>query len=318
MQRQNSEDRLEKVQAFLRANGASVFGNSLYSLPELHQAMNSGVTVILAPSNKALGKLATSLTQSVEKFIATLNGQEILANHISVLPIFSTFPLLRSINGFKFGNSPTDVNAMGITTSTNIDGIPIMIIDTALTSPTQTNPSNLTRTDISAVKIMIQTGNMKGADLINLCDSDPAINNNLCMNTDASGKTIFHQLLLKEYGIDYLPSEDAKTRYRNKSLGITRFKNYIKESKQPIYAYRLANDGSLVEINGTEYDKEAYIFTNGDEKPFYLNRFDKMGRSINYDGGLISERKLGLMRNDNIIRLIYEHPVDIHVLIAIF
>ncbi len=55
-------------------------------------------------------------------------------------------------------------------------------------------------------------GNLRGKDLIALCNSEATINKT-CNSMDSFGRNIFHRLLREEFGEIFPPFEDAKDRY---------------------------------------------------------------------------------------------------------
>lgn len=55
-------------------------------------------------------------------------------------------------------------------------------------------------------------GNLRGKDLIALCNSEATINKT-CNSMDSFGRNIFHRLLKEEFGEIFSPFEDAKDRY---------------------------------------------------------------------------------------------------------
>lgn len=57
-----------------------------------------------------------------------------------------------------------------------------------------------------------QLGNLRGPDLIRLCNTQAAIRET-CNRPDAFGRNIFHRLLKEEFEEDFPPFQDSKTRY---------------------------------------------------------------------------------------------------------
>jgi hypothetical protein len=201
-------------------HGATQFSRLLYLSNKILDLVRSNrITFIMAPTDAALQAFATRYSKPLQDLADTKLGQTIVENHFS-----STFDGLQASARMLSGQIlPLDAKVVpnyGIVGGGKIGNVIIYFISIVIIYPDQ---DKLWRTERSAgfksnlgtdgFKALILQGSIKGQDLINLCSTNFEAKEFCDKKDAASGRTIFHTLLEREFGIDLPGSENAKNEY---------------------------------------------------------------------------------------------------------
>lgn len=188
---------------FLANNGAGLFSQVLYNVPLLSRALaNPNLSIIVAPSDAALQRLTTKTGKSLAELQRDAYGIDIFANHLSVTSTKKEWPMFTAINKQNYGSTEQDILALDVKATTMINRVVIIVIDRlilhgeqlAKASMAARIPGNLAPLQNNAMlMVLIQTGQLKGKDLISLCVSHPEVNQ-LC-----DAKIDFNLLLKRDF-----------------------------------------------------------------------------------------------------------------------
>ncbi len=202
------------------AHGATQFSRLLYLSNKILDLVRSNrITFIMAPTDAALQAFANRYSKQMQDLATTKLGQTIVENHFS-----STFDGLQASALMLSGRIlPLDSKVVpnyGIIGGGKIGNTIIYFISIVIIYPDQ---DKLWRTERSAgfksalgpegFKALILQGSIKGQDLINLCSTNFEAKEFCDKKDAASGRTIFHTLLEREFGIDLPGTENAKNEY---------------------------------------------------------------------------------------------------------
>lgn len=210
----------------LEANGSSLFAKLLYRSNKLLNLLNNKqVNLILAPTDFAIQDFLSLHRKTAETLISSADGKDIIENHFSLARDMSGKPL-NAINGSLIHVDKATLQTYRITNRVLVGEIAIIIIGIVIATPQQIKPWTTERSaglktafgggDIGNVGLglLIQQGQIRGNDLINLCSSSFETNE-FCNKKDANGLTIFHQQLEREFGLRLGPDENARAEYLN-------------------------------------------------------------------------------------------------------
>lgn len=115
---------------YLSRHGAEIFAKQLRDRPNFKKLLDeSRLTMILAPSDEALADVAAKFGQSVADFLASPVSEDILDNHLSIVPTQKVYPMFTAINNTFYGNGAKDLTALQPRQNTIISRIPIIIIN---------------------------------------------------------------------------------------------------------------------------------------------------------------------------------------------
>ena len=104
------ESRFDRIDNFLKINGAGRFAQLLYNVPVLYRtAMDNRLSMIIAPSDERLQKLTMDIGKSLEEMSQTEAGRNLLSNHLSVVHTKTVYPMFTAINGVTYGSSVDDL-----------------------------------------------------------------------------------------------------------------------------------------------------------------------------------------------------------------
>lgn len=126
---QSSEQTMEAIQAFLRANGASKFASHLILLSP---SVFTRLTLVMAPNDETWDRLMNAIDSStsdeqqrLDKVIA------VMKNHMSLLRVkLQGEPTFTAISGYKFGKDMKDIHDLGVDciSKPKINGISVIVI----------------------------------------------------------------------------------------------------------------------------------------------------------------------------------------------
>ena len=194
-------DATEVILDFLRTNSAADFAKILYNVPLLYSASKDpNLSMILAPSDTSLHRLATESGKSLLQLQQNRYGIDIFANHVSTLPTQKLCPMVISINQQQYGSSEADILALEPQATTIIGHTVIIVINRIILHDNQlaraflqrtAGPFEILKAD-RGFKVMIDQGYLKGYELVKLCSSNPEVGS-LCDNLD------FDLLLRRDY-----------------------------------------------------------------------------------------------------------------------
>lgn len=309
------ESRFDRLQAFLTANGASTFAKLLYNIPQLRRAtLSPELTMVIAPTDDRLQELSNQVQKPLAELFDTDAGRDLLANHVSILPTQKVYPMFTAVNGVTYGSGPDDLTALNVTASAIIDRVVVLVARAVIGTLPQITKSGrrfepgafagMTR---DAFRAMINNGQLRGKDLIALCNSDPYVNANFCRSRDASGRTIFHYLIKEEFGIDVPVGEDARTRYielhQEAEFRLFPTTGTLLD-RGPTFDPRTVRQGGRRDIRITQpYINELYERT-------YPGRMAVKGP--------VDETKITNLSIDMIIHSIWMHPIDLHLVVSVY
>jgi hypothetical protein len=309
------ESRLTAIQNFLTANGATVFAKLLYNLPQLYQAvMSPKLTMIIAPTDESFEWLSNETQRPLAELLNSEAGRNLLSNHISVLPTQKVYPMFTAINGVTYGSGPEDLAALKVTASTIIDGVVVLVASSVIGRPQQLTKSKrreepgvfagMTR---DAFQALINTGNLRGKDLIALCNTNPYVDNTFCNSRDASGRTIFHYLIKREFNIDISVNEDSRNRYveLHKEAQFKQFPTTgIFLDQGPNFDVRNVRRGGRRDILVKRpYIQEMYK-ANYPSRQFFKHSVD--------------EDRIRNLSTDSLIHAIWSHPIDLYLIVSVY
>jgi hypothetical protein len=294
------ESRLTAIQNFLTSNDATIYAKLLYNLPQLYRAvMSPQLTMIIAPTDQRLQELSTAPKKPVATIVDSVAGRDLMANHISILPTQKVYPMFTAINGTTYGSGPEDLNALQIIVSTVIDGV-VMLITPHLIGDFQqilkaeaVNDPGMTR---DAFQALINTGDLRGKDLISLCKTNHYVEENFCNSKDATGRTIFHYLLKSEFGLDVPANKNARDRY------VEQHRKLELNSRKVV--------GNLQNINGT--------YTMSLFKNYAKERFQTS--DSHWPGGNNRSAEISplIVRFSQIVDMLWDHLINLYLLVSVY
>jgi hypothetical protein len=309
------ESRFERLQDFLSNNGADIFAKSLYNNPALRRAgLDPKLTMIIAPTDERFQWLSNETQKPLGELLNSEAGRNLLANHISILPTQKFYPMFTAINGVIYGSGPQDLAALNVRATTIIDGVVVLVASSVIGRPQQLTKSKrreepgvfagMTR---DAFQALVNTGNLRGKDLIALCNTNPYVDNNFCNSRDASGRTIFHYLVKREFNIDIPVTEDARSRYVQLHQE-AEFKQFpttgIFIDQGPSFDLRNVRRGGRRDILVKRpYIQEVY-------KANYPGR-----QSVKHP---VDEARIRSLSTDSVIHAIWTHPVDLYLIVSVY
>lgn len=103
---------------FLDANGASRFASEW--LDDELDHVSLVVQIVLAPKDEAIRRLEIETGMTLRDITRSREGNQILMNHGSNLPMKSQWPIITSWNGKTYGHSQVDIDALKPSISTLI------------------------------------------------------------------------------------------------------------------------------------------------------------------------------------------------------
>lgn len=176
------------------------------------------IKFIIAPSDDAMVKVLTHLNKTATEFLKNPTATAIILNHMSHQ--FSTSLMeLASLGGHPIKLDAASVKKFGVKQAATIGGVKIIIMNNFFVSNDQLAKFKIVREKTLFDQLMkqnftnlIQIGQVKGYDLINLCNTSANINA-LCNEQDRNGETLFHRLLKADHAIIVGANEDARTIY---------------------------------------------------------------------------------------------------------
>ena len=242
----------DAVIAALEANGLTKLARIIYRSNGLLNTINNNqIEFIMAPTNEILDKMVATFGIEI---VATANFEDIIRNHFATE--FTTAKLeVRSING-----QPIQLDRQSLANRKpgrgfKVGAIAILPINNILITGQQKALLTMTRDAGAFEKLnrstfgaFIQTSQLKGKDLLSLCVSNAKINE-LCNAVDRNGKTIFDQLLLKEFGRQVAAGESAREIYRfhhsrpSYYLPVYLFRYLDAAPKEVLMRYKVVQDG---------------------------------------------------------------------------
>lgn len=218
------------VIAFLRRHRARLFADVIQVNGDLVGMLNR-YTLILALDDSAMSNL-----RSVH------DEQEILAivrNHLSILPVNKDrYPAFTSIDGFQYGNNIQELHTLGVSTAGKIMSMVVMIIrqpifpniepeiEEAVPPVDETTATYIESLPYDIFVQMAISNDIKGRDLINLCEVNEAIR----AKCDKNEQLLFRRLLKRDYQIH--DSQDPR-------------QDYVRMMKASLYTCGLNGNGQL-------------------------------------------------------------------------
>jgi hypothetical protein len=299
----SSESRLDRIETFLAANGATVFARLLDSIPLLARTIRDNkLTMIFAPSNVRLQSWATSLNKSIRELLETTVGRDLMANHLRIQSLNQVYPIYTAVNGVAYGQTVANIQALSPTAKIIMDGvfvavIPRIIIDVDQTKTLEglSTAGNLEKMTYDTFQSIVLTGGLRGRDLLNFCDSTEDVKERLCQHRDRTGRTIFHYLLKQEFNID-LPVNSSSN--DNKNEDDARFE----------YSRRYPKDFPTTAVIKT-LSRRLYEMskTKSNASPPRMIMYIKNGISISS------------LTTDQLLDVLWKHPIDpVYFLIVVY
>lgn len=221
-------ERSDALEQALREGQADNFYNLLYQVPRLYSAFISpNLSLIFAPSNDALTRLAQNTGLTLQQLSSNLAAIDILANHISISPVEKTYPIVIFINGQAYNAEDQYLAMMRPKFTRKIGNVLVSVIDSVITYPGQLNQIKIQR-DAGVFGILnydnfinlVKLGGLRGRDLIGFCLSNSAIDV-MCDRIDRNGLSIFHHLILEQYGIRVDPARNPRDQRAVREMYIT-------------------------------------------------------------------------------------------------
>lgn len=195
---------------YLSRNGAETFAKQLRSRPAFKKLLDeSRLTMIIAPSDKALEDLTSKFGQSTAEFLASPQAEDILSNHLSVVPTQKQYPLFTAINGSKFGKGPSDLTELQSAANTIIGKVPIIVVDRAIFHEPQYPNLTLNKLGRDPLWLVLERTNPLG--VLNSCRTTPALAK-LCRDPNT-----FRRLMTMHYP-NYPINKDARQQYTDITL----------------------------------------------------------------------------------------------------
>jgi len=200
----------------LENQGLVLLSRIIYRTNELVRLLDSGsVKFMMAPTDQVLTKLVETYGKQI---INTANFIEILKNHLAT-EFSKTKREIRSINGQPIYLDRQAMANRKPGVAFMVGGVAIVPINNILITASQRQLLTVNRSagpfdmiNGSIFRAWVQTSGIEGQDLLALCVSNPKINE-LCNSADASGRTIFHDMLKARFGIQYNGNQNARDRY---------------------------------------------------------------------------------------------------------
>jgi hypothetical protein len=195
---------------YLSRNGAETFAKQLRSRPAFKRLLDeSRLTMIIAPSDKALEDLASKFGQSTAEFLPSSIAEDVLANHLSVVPTQKSYPLFTAINGSKFGKGPADLAELQPAANTIIGKVPIIVVDRAIFHEPQYPGLTFNKLGKDPLWLVLQRTDPLG--VIRSCTTSSKFAH-LCRDPNT-----FKQLMALHY-LNYPINQDARQQYTDITL----------------------------------------------------------------------------------------------------
>jgi hypothetical protein len=191
----------EEIYNYLVSQDCKFFADDLRSRLDKDHLLDR-LTLILAPTNQAIVNFARQFNLTLASLDSDPRVDEVLDNHLSILPIGERYPVMTAINGTYYGFKMEDFVELGAVSNVVIGGIRVIIIRKLIVTPEQRDRLSRSITDLDpdVFHKMIATGNIRGASLLSLCGSSPQLSY-MC---DFNQQLIFRQLLSREFQVEYL------------------------------------------------------------------------------------------------------------------
>jgi hypothetical protein len=274
---------INRINDYLTANAATIFSKQWLPVLTAKKLNFKLPTMILAPNDVALRKLSDDTNRTPEEIVVLSEGQDILGNHISLVPTKKTWPMFTAMNGKEYGRGPEDFNVLQPTSSTTILGyggqnITVIIISRVIIHDDQlsrlkksrlgysvwnrvnsgsiqvSKASQLQGHEIPAMgrdlfRFMVTEQNLRGRDLLALCTGNQEITK-LC---DRDKQIIFRDLLKREFNFDYSRSvakespRELYAKFHNFRLEVYIPPNYPAGSIQIGYRFVIRDNESTEE-----------------------------------------------------------------------
>jgi hypothetical protein len=194
----------------LAENGSSIFAGLLETIPQFKLVTNeNSLTMIIAPTDEALRELASNFGQTVDEFANTTAGQNILANHLSIVPTRKTYPMFTAINGLTYGKDQRDFDALKIKSYVVVGKVPVIIVNTAILHERQY--PNLTFATLGKDPLFVILQHSDPKAVINACMVDAKFAR-LCRDP-----LTFRNLMRLHYP-NYPVNHDARQQYTDMAL----------------------------------------------------------------------------------------------------
>ena len=307
------ESRFDRIDNFLKINGAGRFAQLLYNVPVLYRtAMDNRLSMIIAPSDERLQKLTIDIGKSLAEMSQTEAGRNLLSNHLSVVHTKTVNPMFTAINVVTYGSSVDDLMALEVITSTMVDGVKILITPHLIGYEEQLiknqrlyDPGIFGGMTRDTFRSLINNGNLRGRDLISLCRTNDYVNENFCNYRDASGKTIFHYLVKEEFGLDVRENENARTKYG--------------ELHRKLEVQNYPTVGILVD-NGPDWN------SRGRPTRYRMNisrKFAQQAPTLRADG-TVSRKAMDdntapiALKVNDLIYVLWNHPINLYLLVSVY
>lgn len=277
-----ADGKSESVVSALEKGGANLFARALFDHSRLKKMIDDGqIRVILAPVDVAVQSFLRMSSSTIAQLGTTTAGRDIVENHFSSMdgeraPFVMTINNQSvSLNGDVIRQQYGPRGIVDVATST------IVFISVLFSNPDQVKKLQIQRSpglrsaiSADALTNVISQGNIRGRDLINLCNTNFEANE-FCNRKDAnSGETMFHRLLRQEFNVSLAANQDAREAYilqHNSSLTYVRKGNgnvrigrhrYIKVSDDrhlQIFPQHIRDSGlNILYCIGTDHKLKAY------------------------------------------------------------
>lgn len=272
------------------AHGATQFSRLLYLSNKILDLVRSNrITFIMAPTDAALQAFANQYSKPLQDLAATKMGQTILENHFS-----STFDGLQAsaqmLNGQILPLEAKVIPNYGIVGGGKVGNVIIYFISIVIIYPDQHKSWANVRSigfkstlGTDGFKALILQGSIRGQDLLNLCSTNFEAKEFCDKKDAASGRTIFHTLLEREFGIDLPGNENAKNEYLSHYRGSYTYYTHVRGNvliprlgMEPLRASLVSDEKHLevfrigmilicltIENKITAYTFDATLGTNG-------------------------------------------------------
>jgi hypothetical protein len=221
MQLSPTQTIVDKIISSLDAGGATQFSRLLYRSEKiLNLLRNDQIKLIMAPVDAAFEEFTTLYNKSLELLVSTPSGHDILENHFTTMFTSARHVVtLPTINGQSLPIDEVAVARYKIISNTKVGDTHILFISIVIMTNTQTrNWSNQrsagfkTALGNPGLQALLANGQIRGNNLIALCNTNYEMNQ-YCDRKDASGKTMFHNLLRQEFKLDLPANIDAREQY---------------------------------------------------------------------------------------------------------
>jgi hypothetical protein len=195
---------------YLAENGASIFAGLLETIPQFKRVINeNSLTMIIAPTDEALRELASNFGQTVDEFANTTAGQNILANHLSIVPTKKTYPMFTAINRLTYGKDQRDFDALKIKSYVVVGKVPVIIVNTAILHESQYPELTFAKLGKDPLFVILRHADPKA--VINACMVDAKFAR-LCRDP------LSFQNLMRLHYPNYPINHDARQQYTDMAL----------------------------------------------------------------------------------------------------